>query len=147
MRLPDRSSHGRGFRTVRRSCQECGRFCWGGIWRVGGTVRDAEGRGAVKWWSWRAGPAEQRRRGSAYASVWSTKRTRQSVPRAGLGAVSDCPVGPCYRRRSLGLGCAESGEEWAENGYSSPTKFFSFSFSFPFSDSFFLFIFRIHVWI
>jgi hypothetical protein len=78
--------------------------------------------------------------------VWSTKRTRQSVPQAGLGAVSDCPVGPCYRRRSLGLGCAESGEEWAENGYSSPTNFFPFLFHFlfliPFSSLFLEFTFE-----
>jgi hypothetical protein len=47
---------------------------------VGAMVRDAEGRGAVKRWSWRAGPAEQRTRGRANVSVWPTKRTLLSAP-------------------------------------------------------------------
>jgi hypothetical protein len=53
-------------------------------------VSDMEERGVVKRWNWRVGPAEQRRRQSVDASVWPTKRTRQSVPQSGSGAVSGC---------------------------------------------------------
>jgi hypothetical protein len=47
------------------------------------------------------------------------------------------PVGPCCRRHSLGLGCAGSREEWAENDYPRPTGSVSFLFI-SFSNFFFL---------
>lgn len=104
-------------------------------------VTDSVGEGSDVW-----GPRSETRRDAVQSNGGAGARVPRSSER-GEERTRVCgrPSEPCCRRRSLGLGCAESSEEWAENGYSSPTDFFSFSFSFPFSDFFFLFIFRIHI--
>jgi hypothetical protein len=63
----------------RRSCKKCDRIWWVRNLTCGNHGQRHERTRCNQRWSWRVGPAEQRKRDRVDARVWSTKRTHQSV--------------------------------------------------------------------